>query len=695
MDLPRRALRLLILTVSVVVLALAAAAPALAADRLQDQRTLFLDERFRPGAMRAPLTSGPRPHELLAVAGEYEGFQLALRNSTSSTLSLSAVISGDAELSQVDGPVSARLLRIGFVGLPAGSSRLGTSAGMYADPLPELRPAAGAAGRLSIAPGQWGAIAVVYRVRTDATAGVRRGQVELRGSDGTTYARQPFSLDVRRLVTRTSRSASLVQPGDTPAAMKTVLLVEGDRYWLGHSAMRNGLSAGYPSAPDRGAQLQGLYRFYDEHGVAPLDWTLADPSESGAYGSCDGATLQQARYLHAERAIDPSATAFPARIVPQLTEGCRLDTTADDYHPTQDIAGTPGAEQDDVLRPTALTFWARVHASWATNGWYRPGSTYMLNPFDEPADATAAYRRTMNVQVPRATSQERRATRGNAKVFISTWPRDERRVRHCRAGRCSTFAQETYGNRAMWNGYGLDDPLVWMPSNMRLFGRPNTSQTLAYGFDRTTEYRRRLAAIKRLPGGREVWAYNFYTATRAMPQFTIDAPGTDSRLQYWILAREGHSGLFMSNSMLGWSTATRYIPGTRLRERGNPFEQATYFNHSKFGAAAGWGTFVYPAYEPSLGLVEERDRNTQFSRPTSSLRMEGMRDGQEDANLVLMYRQRFGSAMVNLRMRTVISDPKRALPATLGNVVYPSWSNAGLAARMEAQRRLMITQLSR
>jgi hypothetical protein len=131
-----------------------------------------------------------------------------------------------------------------------------------------------------------------------------------------------------------------------------------------------------------------------------------------------------------------------------------------------------------------------------------------------------------------------------------------------------------------------------------------------------------------------------------------------------------------------------------LRRKGDPFAEATYFQHRQYGYAAGWGTFIYPGYNPGLGLVGEAVRNSPDARPSTSLRLEGMRDGQEDANLAAMYRARFGNRALQAQLRTIFPGSVRALPRSLGNVVIPTWSNRNLAQRMETRRRAMIDRLA-
>jgi len=72
-----------------------------------------------------------------------------------------------------------------------------------------------------------------------------------------------------------------------------------------------------------------------------------------------------------------------------------------------------------------------------------------------------------------------------------------------------------------------------------------------------------------------------------------------------------------------------------------------------------------------------------------------MRDGTEDANLAIMYKNRFGQKKLEAKLLALFPNkPYRAQNRTLGQVVFPSYSNAGMAQRMEAVRRAMITELA-
>lgn len=676
-------------------------APAADAAALLPYQTLYLTERFGAGGPVVTHDASVLPETLVALKGEREGFQVALNNTSGKALKLGGDVVGDAALSaaQASGQVTFELLRVGFVNVPQGSTGLGTSGGMYADPLPPLRNDS-AAGNLSISAGEWGGLAVIAKVRTDAGAGVYGGSLELfeggSAANGTVHARVPFSLTVG--------NTTNLQAGQ-PKSFKTVMNVEGEAYWLQHSDMRNGPSK-WPTYADRMAQANGLLAFLDTRGVTPLELPFGNPAPTGAY-TCAYAPpklgaqryLDQVknRYFGKSRDIDPSQPQFPIRMLPTHTNGCNPDSASGGFEGTIDKYRTTGVKQDDVFDPKAPAYYRNVSNAWSAGGFWRTGSTYVKNPFDEPGEASARQKTTMSVEVPKATIALHKAFGAKAKVVLAAWPRDSRRKQLCRvvpggSKRCTTMSGDGFDNRKMWDGVGSDDVDVWMPHFSRLFGRTTPPILAPYKVNRERDYANRLKSI-RAKKNRETWAYNFYTATKLMPQVTIDAPGTDPRLQYLMLARDGHTGLFISNLMMGWGTTVQAHPGG-LRRKGDPYEQALYFKHPLYGFAAGWGTFLYPGYNPALGLAGETQRNSEGATPVSSLRLEALRDGTEDANLIQTYRTRFGDAAVQAKLKSIFPGHSVKYPATLGNVVGPGYDNGNnMAMRMEAVRRQMITEL--
>jgi len=695
---------------AVALTALVGAPSSQAADALlPNTRTLFLSERFTPTAVRDPLAGAVLPEQMLVIRGEREGFQFVVNN-PGGDLALNARVVGDSSLAreQAAGTISFELLRVGMINVPQGSTGMGTSGGLYADPLPPLR-ASNPAGLLSIPAGQWGGLVTLATVRTTAAAGTFGGTLELftgTGQNETVYGRQAFSLDVRNAVMG-GAAQPLMQNGDK-GSMKTVFNVEGDAYWLQHEALRNGAQKGYPTAPDRMKQLVGLESFLDSRGVTTLEYPFATPAASGDY-SCaydspgdvpafSFVDQLKIRYFTGQSDIDPTRPAQPVRMAPNETSGCVPEDANSAFHPTVDKYRTPSIKQDDVLAPGAVGFYRKVGAAWRANGFYGR-QTYVKNPFDEPSDVTPQMRYQMDTQVPLATKTLKAAFGTGAKVVLADWPRDNANKKICRlaAGHksCTTLSGDTYSNKQQWDGKGTDDVDVWMGPFSRLFGRPSSPVLVKnYKVNRERQYADRQNGIKKLRGGREIWAYNFFTANRQSPQVTIDAPPTDSKLMYWVMAREGHTGIFISNVLLGWGAETKLQPNG-LRRKGNPYEQATYFKHSVYGYAANWGTFLYPGYVPALGLNSDSDRNSEMARPVTSLRMETMRDGQEDANLVSMYRTRYGQAKVDATMKPIFPGRYVQLPKTLGQVMFPYYDNGNnLALRLETQRRAMINALS-
>lgn len=697
---PRVALTtsLLVLVVTLVAWAMATPRAAVAVDAapLLPTHTLHLTERFTASGPSGGVTGGAgTSRDLIALRGEREGFQVAVRNDTGASLALDARIVPDNGLAAAAGTIDFELLRVGFVKVPQGSTRLGTGAGNYADPLPPMRGDSGTPGLLSLGAGEWGGVAAIARIRTNAPVGIFAGNVELFTGD-TVVARQPFTLDVR--------NATLLQGGDS-GAFVTATQVEGEAYWLQHPDMRD-RPRGSTLYANRMAQLGGLVRFLDDRGIAPLELPFGNPAGAGTYGcslTMKGIGTQsflsqlKDRYLSGSNDLDPSRGTFRTRFAPAATAGCDPDKRTDHFEGT--VPYGTGAKQDDRFNTKAPAYWARIRSAWDSNGLWTP-RTYVKHPFDEPSATTAAYRRTMDVEVPKATVAMRKAFGAKAKIVIADWPRDRASKRVCRkfAGgrRCTNLSGDEWTNKKQWDGRGADDPHAWMVPFSRLYGRTTPPKVARdYKVNRQRDYANRLNQIKKLRGGREVWAYNFYTADKRMPQMTIDAPGTDPRLQYWMLAREGHHGLYFSNLLAGWGQNVQLQPGTSVRRKGNPYDEATYFKHSVYGLAAGWGTFIYPGYRPELGLVGEDARNTERAYPVSSLRLEAMRDGNEDANLHAMYRRAKGEAAYQALVKRVFPGSYRPLTGnTLGNVMMIRYSNAGLADRMDAVRRQMIQELT-
>lgn len=689
---------------------------AQAAAALQPTRTLFSDERFTPTSIRNPIAGPVLPEAMVAVRGESEGFQLALQNMTAAPLKLDARITGDGGQFAAGSALSPQFLRVGMVNVPVASTFWNSPTGLYADPLPPI-DSSNPNGLLTVEPGAWGGLLLNVRVSTAAAAGTYGGTLELftkgandangRPTEETVYASQPFTLTVNN-----ASGGALIQPG-AKGAYVTTFGVEGEQYWLGHKAMRNGKAEGYAGRPQRTEQVAGLMSFMDEMGFSPLETSFGVPNKSGSYAGCtydstkgefapvDFMTQLKGRYFGTARSIEPGAAQHSVRWAPYRTEGCTPDSHEDEFKAVLDPRRTPSLKQDDTLDPKSAPFWKNVNAAWSGNGLYT-GRTYVKNPFDEPGDASPNQRLTMQNEVPKANKLLHAAFGKRAKVVLAGWPRDERKQKACgklskkqKKAQCFVYELDTYGNRKMWDKKGGDDVDVWMVPVSRIWGRYTQPHLKKLKMDRSLEYAKRLASIRGKQG--ETWSYSFYTGDRNTPQTVIDAPGTDPVLLYWMTAAQGHTGLFVSNLLMGWSSEAGNHTDrfASVPKKGDPYETALYFRHgSTYGVAAGWGTFIYPPYSERYGLTSETQRNSAAGRPVSSLRMEGMRDGQEDANLMIMYRNRFGQKALDAKLKAIFPGTYRPQIRSLGQVVAPAYDNTNMAQRLETVRRAMIAELA-
>jgi hypothetical protein len=665
---------------------------ARAADALQPSVTRFSDDRFTSTSALPIAYSGTVPEQMVALRGETEGFQFVMQNNAGAALDLNARVVGDGGAFAVGGVLSPSFLRVAMVNVPTASSKYGTSPGLYADPLPPI--AAGASnGLLHIEPAQLGGILFQVRVSTAATPATYSGNLELFDPrTDTVFARQGFTLQVAN-----GGGRAIMQPGEK-GAMKTTFGVEGLQYWNGPCAMRNGPGGpcGQQAQPQRGEQLAGLMSFLDEHHFTPLETSLAVPHANGSYSGCrydfkgvsvDFLTQLKTRYF--------GNGQHPVRWMPFRTEGC-ADQRSDTMYATVE-SGAHGVKQDDVLDKRAPGFWKTVAKEWSGNGLFT-SATYVKNPFDEPGDATAKQRKTMQIEVPKANIALHRAVGKKAKIVLAGWPRDERMGRKCgklkktqKKAQCFKYEHDLYGNRKMWDGKGADDVDIWMVPISRLWGRITQPHLKKLKVNRDREYSDRLAAIRKKHRS-ETWHYSFYTADKRTPQTVIDAQGSDQVLLYWLAAREGVTGIYFSNLLMGWGNEPKNNPAGTLKN-GDPYSGATYFQHPIYGQAAGWGTYIYPPYAAQFGLTSEDQRNSANGRPVSSLRFEGMRDGQEDANLMFMYAKAKGQKALNKKMLAIAGKTFRPQIRSLGQVVAPVYSNKDMSQRLETLRRQMIAEL--
>ncbi|MGD0996931.1 MAG: glycoside hydrolase domain-containing protein, partial [Thermoleophilia bacterium] len=117
--------------------------------------------------------------------------------------------------------------------------------------------------------------------------------------------------------------------------------------------------------------------------------------------------------------------------------------------------------------------------------------------------------------------------------------------------------------------------------------------------------------------GKQIWWYNYASHwSGRFPSWLIDKPNTDIRAQEWMAAVWGVTGTLYYDSDR-WTN----VNGKGYRD---PYRNTASFGSFSSYIANGEASFIYPGYEPSLGLKDP------LAGPVSSLRMEALRSGLQD-----------------------------------------------------------------
>jgi hypothetical protein len=278
------------------------------------------------------------------------------------------------------------------------------------------------------------------------------------------------------------------------------------------------------------------------------------------------------------------------------------------------------------------------------------------------------------------------------KVLGTTWPMARVNQRVCKRLRgrqvCTWRRGQEASNEHLRDGKGGDDLDGWVAPYFRMYGFGVTKTQRELGINRSREVLGRLQQIQR--SGGEAWTYDLPLGTRRVPQLAIDGPSTDARFMFWPLGREGTQGWFSA-------VTNRWVDPLRTNTSRNPWDAPLSWvgtqaldkeNTGPHGVVSnGWGSLFYPGYRPQLGLDDP------LAQPVSSLRMQRMRDGVEDANLMRQYRDRFGQRELERAMAGALGGlvAGRDLP---GNETFPRYRQPGLALRMEVIRRQMLARMA-
>ena len=214
----------------------------------------------------------------------------------------------------------------------------------------------------------------------------------------------------------------------------------------------------------------------------------------------------------------------------------------------------------------------------------------------------------------------------------------------------------TRKNRFLWNG-GRDDVDVWVVLASRYYGEYTNPSLSRRG---VSQARKELALINSARRHhKQIWTYTYDAASHTTPGFTATEPASDPRVFVDWAAFEGITGLL-------------YGQGTTTYSKGNPLVSNDRAN----------GSFVllYPG------------RNG----PIASARLEVLREGIEDWEILNVVRHKHGAAAVRRLLSGLFSTTSKGakLGCTIGcplrtNTPYswPVWSHDAGTPRTVATMR--------
>jgi hypothetical protein len=217
----------------------------------------------------------------------------------------------------------------------------------------------------------------------------------------------------------------------------------------------------------------------------------------------------------------------------------------------------------------------------------------------------------------------------------------------------------TAENRFLWNG-GKDDVDDWVVLASRYYGQyTNPSQRVS----RATQNLQPINAARHR--GKQIWAYTYDAASHSTPGFTATEPLSDPRLFVDWTALEGITGLLYGQGTTTYTT------------KGNPLDS----NDKEKGSYV----LVYPG------------RNG----PIASARLEVIREGIEDWEILNVVRHKHGDAAVRGLLSSLFSTTSAGvkLGCTVGCPLqtstpysWPTWSRDATTPEKVAQMRAAALQ---
>ena len=214
----------------------------------------------------------------------------------------------------------------------------------------------------------------------------------------------------------------------------------------------------------------------------------------------------------------------------------------------------------------------------------------------------------------------------------------------------------TAQNRYLWNG-GSDDVDTWVVLASRYYGKYTNPSLSRRGISHATEELRLINAARR--HHKQIWTYTYDASSHSTPGFTATEPASDPRVYVDWAALEGITGLLYGN-------------GTTTYSKGNPLVS----NDKDKGSFV----FIYPGK----------------NGPIASARLEVLREGIEDWEILNVVRHKRGAAAVRKLLAGLFSTTAKGakLGCTIGcplktrtPYAWPKWSHDASTPRSVASMR--------
>jgi Domain of unknown function (DUF4091) len=223
-------------------------------------------------------------------------------------------------------------------------------------------------------------------------------------------------------------------------------------------------------------------------------------------------------------------------------------------------------------------------------------------------------------------------------------------------GHVIVTGRPTAENRFLWNG-GNDDVDAWAVLASRYYGQYTNPAQSRNGVSHATQNLKLINAVRHR--GKQIWAYTYDAGSHSTPGFTAIEPLADPRVFVDWAALEGITGLL-------------YGQGTTTYSKGNPLDS----NDKEKGSFV----LVYPGR----------------SGPIASARLEVLREGIEDWEILNVARKKHGNATVARLLSGLFSTAGAGakLGCTIGCTLktstkysWPTWSNDSSTPAKIAQMR--------